>query len=88
VTDWSETFLVSKTGVIQPDGKFTATVTQAELTTAFELDGEKTFLVETEVFRFNKSYKSRKYVNHLGIYDSFIRLRSKVNFLEVTKKDE
>ena len=52
------------------------------------LDGELTFSVEVEIKIRNKTYTKKIYVNHLGIYDSFVRLKNDVEFLDLTKLDE
>jgi len=53
-----------------------------------EITGEKTFYVECVVKRQRKSYRISKYFNHIGIYDSFFRLKQEVDFLDITKLDE
>lgn len=85
---WNETFLYSTSGTQQINGSFIADVTQTNLGSTNELDGELTLSIECEIYRFGKKYKNKIYVNHLGVYDSIIRLRQEVEFLFVTKKDE
>lgn len=84
---WAETLRATVSGVAQPDGKFTADIPQATLNPT-ELDGEITLAIEMTLKRFNRTYKKKIYVNHLGVYDSIIRLRQAVDFLFITKKDE
>lgn len=86
LANWNETLLVTKTGVVQSDGKFTATALDSELS-GFDNDGEKTILIEVELFRFNKSFKMRKYANHIGIWDSHFRLKQRVEFMDLEKLD-
>lgn len=84
---WTETFLTTKMGALSGN-KWTANITQADLGSSTLLDGELTILIEAVITRQGKQYKNRVYVNHLGIYESFFRLKEEVEFLFVTKKDE
>jgi hypothetical protein len=85
--NWAETLITTKVGTQQSNGNFTADFTDVELA-PLELDGDPTIAVEIEVQRFKKVYKIKRYVNHLGIYDSLFRLKQEVDFLSITKKDE
>lgn len=85
---WTETLLYSTTGVQQADGRFIADITQANLGITDWIDGERTFAIEIELSRFKKKFKKKVYVNHLGVYDSIIRLRQEVEYLFLTKLDE
>ena len=62
-------------------------VTQS-LLDPLEATGAETFYIECKAFRKRKSYKACMYFNHLGIFDSFFRLKNKVTFLDLTKADE
>lgn len=85
---WAETLLYTAPGVQQVDGRFLLDVTQANLGITDWIDGERTFAVEIELSRFKKKFKKKVYVNHLGVYDSIIRLRQEVDYLFLTKLDE
>jgi hypothetical protein len=87
VTDnWTETLLVTTSGTAVNQNKFTASSPESALAPAF-LTGELTYKMEVEITRFSKTYSDIFYFNHLGIYDSFIRLKNDVEFLDITKKD-
>lgn len=83
---WNETLVSTVAGTLELNGKLTAHVPESALG-GFLLDGETTYSVEVEMIRFNKKYKSKVYVNHLGVYDSIVRLRQEDEFLFITKKD-
>ena len=52
------------------------------------MDGDTTLMIEGVAIRSGVTYRDRIYVNHLGVYDSIIRLRNAVDFLDITKLDE
>lgn len=83
---WAETLVYTVSGTGQSNGMFTATATEANLSTSIE--GEFTFAVEVTLKRLNRTLKQKFYINNLGIFDSVVRLRNKIKFLEITKKDE
>jgi hypothetical protein len=87
-SNWSETLVATKTGVVLPDGSFKCEVTAAEFPSGMVLDGDLTFAVEATCNRVKNKYTKKIYVNHLGVYDSIVRLRKKVDFLTITKLDE
>lgn len=84
---WEETILYSFPGTIQPNNYFFADIATSLLDEDI-LDGQGTLVIDTVITRLSSTYRERVYINHLGIYDSFLRLKNKVNFLEITKKDE
>lgn len=84
---WYETLITSFSGSVQSNGYFYATQTVNSLTPA-SLDGETTLMIEADITRLAQTYKERVYVNHLGVYESVIRLRKDVQFLQLTKQDE
>jgi hypothetical protein len=84
---WTEVLLAAASGTSLPDGRFSAIINQATLDPT-TLDGEITLKMEVEVTRQDKTYSDAYFFNHVGIYDSFIRLKQDVEFLEVTKLDE
>lgn len=85
--NWTETLLYTASGVANGN-KFTLSATNANLGNPTNLDGELTLAISAQVSRGRDVYKSKIYLNHLGVYDSIIRLRNKVRFLEIIKKDE
>lgn len=84
---WTETLLVTSIGTPLPDGRFTANAVESSLA-PIGLDGEITFKLEVDIERSGKTYTDVYYFNHLGIYDSFIKLKQEVEFLDITKLDE
>ena len=86
-SDWVDTLITSFSGVLKPNSYFFADKTLSDLSPA-ELDGSTSLMVEVVVTRLSKVFRDRIYLNHLGIYDSVIRLRQDVEFLDVTKLDE
>lgn len=80
---WVKTFLVTKSGASN-GSEFIADATGIEIP---ELGGDTTLYVECSMTRLNKTYKIAKYFNHLGIYDSFFRLKKEVQFIRLTKED-
>jgi hypothetical protein len=87
-SNWAETLVATKPGVALPDGSFKCEVTAAEFPSPIVLDGDLTFAVEVTCNRVRNKYIKKIYVNHLGVYDSIVRLRKKVDFLTITKLDE
>lgn len=85
--NWTETLLYTTPGSLV-GGKFVAVATQANLGVGVSLDSEITLAIETDLFRLGNKYKSKIYINHLGVYDSILRLRADVDFLDITKLDE
>jgi hypothetical protein len=81
---WTETFLSTVSGSVA-GSRITAAVPQSALP---ELDGEVTLAVKCSVQRQSDTYTNKIYVNHLGTYDSIVRLRQDVEFLDITKVDE
>lgn len=88
ITDtWDETLLTTVSGTAISNNRFSASVAGATLAPA-DLTGEITYKIEVDVTRLGKTYSDVFYFNHLGIYDSFIRLKQDVEFLDITKLDE
>lgn len=87
-SNWAETFVVSKAGTILPDGSFKCSVTASDFPPSISIDGELTLAIRTRCSRQNSKFAKKIYVNHLGIYDSVVRLRQDVEFLDITKLDE
>lgn len=85
--NWVETSIFTGSGVLQGNNYFFLDVPSSSLTGS-ELDGGPTLLLEACIVRLGKTYKNRVYVNQLGIYDSFTRLRRRVRVVETEKKDD
>jgi hypothetical protein len=84
---WQDVFLSSFSGAMQPNSYFYA----SQLLSTFsptEFDGGVSIMIEVVVTRLGNVYRDRVYINHLGVYDSVIRLQNAVTFLELTKLDE
>jgi hypothetical protein len=84
---WVETLRTTVSGTSIPGNRFSASVLEAAIAPA-SLTGEMTYKIEVDVTRLGKLYSDVFYFNHLGIYDSFIRLKNDVEFLDITKLDE
>jgi hypothetical protein len=87
-SNWQETFVVSKVGLPLADGSFKCHVLSSQFPSTVDLDGELTLAIMVTCNRQNKKYRKKIYVNHLGVYDSIVRLRNDVEFLDLTKLDE
>jgi hypothetical protein len=86
INTWAKTLVVTKAAV-QSGASFTCSVTSADLG-ANEYTGAEVYFIEATITRRRKTYKVGKYFNHLGIYDSWFRLKQDVDFLDITKLDE
>jgi hypothetical protein len=84
---WAETLLVTVAGSNVGGNKFSASTPESSLAPT-ALTGELTYKMEVELTRLGKTYTDAFYFNHVGIYDSFIRLKNDVEFLDITKLDE
>ena len=84
---WTETLEATVAGVMSYNTYFFADVLDSTIP-GIDLSGGDTMMVEATVTRLGETYRDRVYVNHLGIYDSHLRLKNKVQFLELTKLDE
>jgi len=51
-------------------------------------DGENTIKITVITTRLGITYKQVEYFNFLGIYESYLRNKSKIGFLQVTKRDD
>ena len=85
--NWSDVFITSIAGTLQSNGYYFAEVNISDITGA-NLDGDTTLMIEAFSDRLSTKYRERVYINHLGVYDSIVRLRQDVEFLDITKKDE
>jgi hypothetical protein len=85
--NWNQTLIFTGSGTASGT-RWVASPNQAALGLNNDLDGERTLMIEASLTRWGDTYKNTVYVNHLGIYDSFIRLKNDVEFLDITKLDE
>jgi hypothetical protein len=85
--NWNQTLIF--TGMGSASGmKWIAAPDQTALGGSLnQLDGERTLLIEATLVKFGESYTNRIYVNHLGVYDSVVRLRNDIEFLDISKAD-
>lgn len=85
--DWTENYIISLNGFMLPNGYF---YVNQNISSFGPIDffGGDTLMIQATIVRLGITYRERIYVNHLGMFDNVTRLRSDVEFLEVTKKDE
>jgi hypothetical protein len=84
---WSDTVIFNGTAAILPNQHFYLEIPLSSIPTV-SLEGGDTILIEATIVRSGTTYRDRMYVNHLGSYDSILRLRNDVDFLDITKLDE
>jgi hypothetical protein len=84
---WTENLITTISGNNLGDNRFSAIVSQSVINPV-ELSGDITFKLEVDITRLNKTYSESFFFNHLGIYDSFLRLKQDVEYLDITKLDE
>ncbi len=85
--NWQDEFIDSFVASVLPNSYFYKELTQADLG-GLSLDGDTTLMIEASGTRLGSVYRDRIYVNHLGIYDSFQRLKKEVQWLDLSKVDE
>lgn len=84
---WDEQLLTTSSSIWQTNHYFFQEYSLTSLIGA-ELDGDSTLMIECKGQRLGEVYYNRIYVNHLGVYDSIVRLRQDVDFLDIIKLDE
>lgn len=84
---WEDQLITTLTGDLQTNSYFFKDIDISTLTGA-NLDGETTLMIEGTAIRLGVTYRERIYVNHLGVYNSILKLRQDVEFLDITKQDE
>ncbi len=84
---WDDQLITTLTGDLQSNSYYFKDISISSLT-GTSLDGDTTLMIEGVATRLGVTYRDRIYINHLGVYDSIVRLRSDVEFLDVTKLDE
>jgi hypothetical protein len=84
--NWGQNLIYSGSGTAT-GLKWTSALSQANLGAANELDGDRTLMIQATIVKWGHSFTKRIYVNHLGVYDSIVRLRNDVEFLDISKAD-
>ena len=84
---WDDILITTLSGDSQPNNYFFKDIDIVSLIGA-NLDGETSIMIEGTAVRSGVTYRDRIYVNHLGVYDSVIRLRQDVEWLDISKLDE
>lgn len=84
-TPWLDTLVKSGTLSINSNKLFLTTLTSTEA--GIDISGDVTFKIKAKIIRNNIPYYLTEYFNHVGITDTVARLKKKVTFLEITKKD-
>jgi len=86
-SSWAETFIANVSATQESNGFFTGYIPQSSLG-ANELSGMETYKVSCTANRIRHSSSSFVYFNHLGCYDSIIRLKHEAEYAESLKLDE
>jgi hypothetical protein len=84
-TPWIDTLVKTVNLTPGSDKLFKTTIDSTEALQ--DIFGDVTFKVVARVQRGNDVYYAYDYFNHLGLTDKVERLRKKVSFLEITKRD-
>lgn len=84
---WNDELLTTVTGINQSNNYFFKDINISSLS-GVNLDGDTTLMIEAVATRLGSVYRDRVYVNHLGVYESIVKLRNDVQFLDITKQDE
>lgn len=85
--NWTETFVSSVAASQASPGIFSGSIVQATLGSN-EVSGGECYAVECQATRRRQKYLAKVWFNHLGCFDSLIRLRHSVELLESMKVDE
>jgi hypothetical protein len=85
--NWSESIIYTNSIPALPNQHFYAKVPLASLP-GVDFEGGDVILMEAVIVRSGTTYRDRAYVNHLGVYDSIIRLKQDVEWLDLSKLDE
>ena len=84
---WDDQFVTTLVGDLQSNNYFFKDVNISSITGA-SLDGDTTLMIEATAIRSGVTYRDRIYVNHLGVYESIVKLKKDIEFLDITKQDE
>lgn len=85
--NWEDEFISSFSGTVLPNSYMYKELSEIDLN-GLQLDGETTLMIEVTGVRLGSVYRNRIYVNHLGVYDSIIRIKQDVEWLDISKLDE
>jgi len=85
--NWQDEYINTFTGSLLPNSYMYKELTETDLA-GLSLDGATTLMVEATGVRLGTVFRNRIYINHLGIYDSFFRLKQDVEWLDISKLDE
>jgi hypothetical protein len=84
---WDDQLITTVSGILQINSYYFKDISISSLT-GTSLDGDTTLMIEATAIRLGVTYRERIYVNHLGVYDSVLRLKKDIEFLDITKQDE
>jgi len=84
---WDDQLVTTLTGDLQSNSYYFKDINISSILGA-SLDGDTTLMIEGVATRLGVTYRDRIYVNHLGVYQSIIKLRKDVEFLDIIKQDE
>jgi len=85
--NWTESLLYSTNTTKLPNQYFYVNTSLNSLP-GVDFEGGDVIRIEVSITRSGYTFRDRIYINHLGVYDSIIRLRNDVEFLDLTKVDE
>lgn len=84
-TPWNDTLIKNGSISINSNKLFLTTLTSSEA--GVDISGDVTFKIKAKIIKNNIPYYVSEYFNHLGITDTVQRIKKKVSFLEITKRD-
>jgi hypothetical protein len=84
---WQEDFITEVTGAHLVNNFHFAEIETDDLVPCV-LNGEDSIMIEAQIERKGVLYKDRIYLNHIGIYDSYLRNKKNIDFLRITKLDD
>lgn len=84
-TPWVDSLVKSGTLTPSSDKLFKTTIDNIEA--GVDIFGDMTFKVQARIVRGNEIFFAQDYFNHLGLTDKVERLRKRVNFIQLTKRD-
>jgi hypothetical protein len=85
--NWTDNIIYSTSGIELPNGYWYSDISLSSLSPA-DLEGGETLMIEAILTRLGETARDKVYINHLGVYDSIIRLRQDVDYLDIIKLDE
>jgi len=85
--NWQDEYLASFSGSLLPNSYMYKQLTSIDLSN-ITLDGDTTLMIEAVGIRLGTVFRNRIYLNHLGIFDSFTKLKQEVEWLDISKLDE